>query len=55
MKGIKFLLILLLISMPLSAFGAQEAVKAKTVDELAKMYDVSSCKKCHEDIYKEWE
>ena len=38
-----------------SVNGASAADKAKTVDELAKMYDVSSCKKCHEDIYKEWE
>jgi Zn-finger protein len=33
----------------------QGAEKARTVDELAKMYDVSSCKKCHAQIYTEWE
>ena len=34
--------------------GAQEK-KAKTVDELAKMYDVSACKGCHAKEYGEWE
>lgn len=29
--------------------------KAKTIDELAARYDVSSCKECHEEIYEEWE
>lgn len=29
--------------------------KAKTVDELAKLYDVSSCKQCHAEIYDQWE
>ncbi len=34
---------------------ARGAEKAKTVDELAKMYDVRSCKTCHAKIYEEWE
>jgi hypothetical protein len=42
-----------LLLMPLSATG--EDRKAQTVDELAKMYDVSSCKPCHKQIYEEWE
>ncbi len=29
--------------------------KAKTIDELAARYDVSTCKECHEKIYEEWE
>ena len=29
--------------------------KARTVAELAKMYDTSSCKVCHAKIYEEWE
>lgn len=33
---------------------AAEVKKANSIDELAKMYDSSSCKDCHEDIYKEW-
>lgn len=37
---------------PLTPDAAQ---KARTIDELAKMYDVSSCKTCHEKIYNEWE
>lgn len=32
-----------------------EAKKATTIDELARMYDSSACKECHEGIYKEWE
>jgi nitrate/TMAO reductase-like tetraheme cytochrome c subunit len=52
MKLFKFTLILLFIALPLMAFGAE---KAKTIDELAKMYDSSSCKGCHKDIYEQWE
>src|SRR5574341_273536 len=55
MKLTNLLLFLLCLVVPLPSFGAQETMKAKTVDELAKMYDVSACKKCHEGIYKEWE
>ena len=51
MRMLMSALILVLIALPLSA-GAQ---KAKTVDELAKMYDESSCKNCHSDIYEQWE
>lgn len=49
------LAVLLVAALPLSSYGMQQARKANTVDELAKMYDVSSCRKCHEQIYKEWE
>jgi len=31
------------------------AEKAKTIDELAKMYDSSRCKDCHAEIYAQWE
>ena len=46
--------------LPLTAFAppgayAAETKKATTIDELAKMYDSSGCKECHEDVYKEWE
>lgn len=34
---------------------ASERQKAKTIDDLAKMYDVSTCKACHTKIYDEWE
>ena len=34
--------------------SAAKAAKAKTIDELAKMYDSSGCKQCHEEVYKEW-
>lgn len=29
--------------------------KAKSIDELAAMYDSESCKDCHAEIYKDWE
>jgi len=51
MNVLKFVLVLTFLALPLSA-GAE---KAKTIDELAKMYDSSSCKSCHSDIYKQWE
>src|SRR3989304_5249494 len=52
MNSAKIFMIALVAGIPLISYGAE---KAKTVDELAKMYSVSSCKKCHEEIYKEWE
>ena len=33
---------------------AADAKKATSIDELAKMYDSTGCKECHEAIYKEW-
>jgi len=45
----------LLLCMSYAKADAAEAKKAKTIDELAAMYDVSACKQCHEDIYKDWE
>jgi Zn-finger protein len=42
----------LLMGVPLTA--AAEEKKAKSIDELAKMYDSSGCKQCHEGIYNEW-
>jgi hypothetical protein len=35
--------------------GAAETKKAASIDELAKMYDSTGCKGCHEGIYSEWE
>lgn len=52
MRFLKLILVLLFIAMPLVALSAE---KAKTIDELAKMYDVSSCKECHPKEYAEWE
>ena len=34
---------------------AAEEKKAKSIDELAKMYDSTGCKQCHEKTYHEWE
>lgn len=52
MKGLRIVFVLLFIALPLAASSAQ---KAKTIDELAKMYDSSSCKQCHAEIYAQWE
>ncbi|MCL4475883.1 MAG: cytochrome c family protein [Nitrospirae bacterium] len=52
MKGFKIMLVLLvIIALPLTA----SAQKAKTIDELAKMFDSSGCKSCHAEIYSQWE
>ena len=52
MKGFRIILVLLMIiALPMAA----AAQKAKTIDELAKMYDASSCKSCHSEIYAAWE
>jgi len=45
----------LLLCMSYAKADAVEVKKAKTIDELAAMYDVSTCKQCHEDIYKDWQ
>lgn len=50
-RCLKLVLILLFLSVPAIAFTAE---KAKTIDELSKMYDVSSCRTCHAKIYEEW-
>lgn len=50
MRGLKIILVLLFLVVPVITFAQQ----AKTVDELATMYDVSSCKGCHSQIYDEW-
>lgn len=47
---ILFLYLIFLCS-PEIAFTAE---KAKSIDELSKMYDVSSCKTCHAKIFEEW-
>lgn len=51
MKFLKLMLVLLIVALPLTA----SAQKAKTIDELAKMFDASSCKACHAEIYAQWE
>lgn len=53
---LKFILLLFFIALPLTVFAMQggERKKANTIDELVKMYDVSSCKACHRDIYEQW-
>lgn len=54
MKGFKIVLALLVVvALPLTVSAMQH--KAKTIDELAKMYDSSSCKSCHAEIYAAWE
>lgn len=56
MKSLKLLLLLLFVALPLTSSAVQqEAEKAKTIDELAGMYDVTRCKSCHAKIYEEWE
>ena len=48
-----FLAIAILLAMPIR-LSADEP-KAKTLDELVKRYDVSSCKECHKEIFEQWE
>ncbi|MBI4683720.1 MAG: cytochrome C [Nitrospirae bacterium] len=51
MRVYKAILVFFCIVFPVIAF----AEKAKTIDELAKMYDSSRCKSCHAEIYAQWE
>jgi len=55
MKFCKLLVIVIFVLLPLSVFAQDGTKKAKTIDELAKMYDSSSCKDCHADIHAEWD
>ena len=51
MKFFKLILFTSLLLLPVSALGE----KAKTIEELAAMFDSSSCKNCHAEIYAQWE
>jgi hypothetical protein len=51
MKHLGIALLIVLLILPAVA-GAE---KAKTIDELAKMYDSARCKECHAEIYAQWE
>jgi hypothetical protein len=53
MKLLRFGLAAALVMLPSSAFPAEK--KANSIDELAKMYDVSSCQGCHAEIFAEWQ
>ncbi len=59
MKVVRSMAVLALLVLPLAVFAPPvahaEGKKAATIDELAKMYDSSGCKNCHEEIYHEWE
>src|ERR1700690_3514431 len=61
MKGFRLIAVLAFLALSCIVFltdhnaHAAEAKKANSIDELAKMYDSSGCKECHEGIYKEWE
>jgi hypothetical protein len=53
MKKLCTILALVLLAVP--ALAPAEMKKAKTVDEIAKMFDSTSCKECHEKHYTQWE
>jgi hypothetical protein len=51
MKTLALAIGLIFLAMPFTA----SAEKAKTIDELAAMFDSSRCKSCHAEIYAQWE
>jgi Cytochrome c554 and c-prime len=55
MRVTRAVAVLFLATFLLAGMTAAQEKKATTVDELAKMYDVSSCKQCHAKEYGEWE
>lgn len=55
MRVTKAVAVLFLATLLLTGVTAAQEKKAATVDELAKMYDVSSCKQCHAKEFGEWE
>jgi hypothetical protein len=54
MRATPVLSLLLLAPLATSAEPAQER-RAKTIDELAAMFDSTRCKQCHAEIYAQWE
>lgn len=57
MRFIRLFVIICAVLVPVMVLGAQNGSleKAKTIDELVKMYDSSSCKECHADIWDQWQ
>jgi nitrate/TMAO reductase-like tetraheme cytochrome c subunit len=35
--------------------GTSSAQEVQTLDEMVRLYDSSSCRECHQEIYEEWE
>ena len=59
MKYLRSVAVLAVLALPLLLLGPGQTAtaaekKAKSIDELAKMYDSSGCKACHEQVYNEW-
>jgi len=55
MRHLRFLLTLAMVASTSLAVAADAPKKATTIDELAKMFDSTSCKECHETHYAQWE
>ena len=55
MRLMRFMVPLVLIASASLAVAADAPKKATTIDELAKMFDSTSCKECHETHYAQWE
>lgn len=57
MRYWKSTMVLLSLAVPFvwSDAQAEEGKKAKTIAELAAMYDSSSCKECHANIHEQWQ
>lgn len=55
MRVTKAVAVLFLAMLLTAGMTAAQEKKATTVDELARMYDVSSCKQCHPKEHGEWE
>lgn len=55
MRVTRYAAVLFLAMFLLAGAAETQEKKATTVDELARMYDVSSCKKCHAKEFREWE
>lgn len=58
MRLFKSMFLLLGLAVPLVFSGASQAAeekKAKTIAELAAMYDSSSCMECHTEVHEQWQ
>jgi hypothetical protein len=56
MKRVQLLIaVMMIVAFAVAGTWAADGKKAKTIDELAAMYDSSSCRMCHSEIYEQWE
>ncbi len=55
MRPMRFMLTVAIVASASLAAAADAPKKASSIDELAKMFDSTGCRECHQEIYTQWE